>query len=162
MLRSVDDQIQACRQRWGREAFPFTVEVSFSARMTRSLGRCDPTAGRVVLAERLRDADPELAGEVVCHELAHLAARRLHGPGVRFHGTEWATLMEQAGFVPRRLPVDPSTQPTPRRPQSYVHRCAVCQWTRRATKRVRSWRCPVCRDHGLEGQLVIEQDESAC
>ena len=128
--------------------------------MTRSLGRCDTDAERVVLAERLRDAEPDLAAEVLCHELAHLAVRRLHGPDSRTHGPEWEALVEQAGFAPRRMPVDPSAPPAERTPRTYVHRCPVCQWSHRADKRVSNWRCPVCREHGLEGLLVVERDDS--
>ena len=60
--------------------------------MTRSLGVCYPRRGTVRLAAYLQTAERPLVEEVLCHEMAHLAARELHGDRVRPHGREWKTL----------------------------------------------------------------------
>jgi predicted SprT family Zn-dependent metalloprotease len=46
---------------------------------------------------------------VLCHELAHLAARERHGDRIRPHGPEWKALMRAAGYEPKtRLPLPKS------------------------------------------------------
>ena len=44
--------------------------------MTRSLGRCYPERRLIRLALSLNDAPRALFEEVLCHELAHLAAAK--------------------------------------------------------------------------------------
>ena len=43
---------------WGIPDLPDHVQVSFSARLRRSLGRCRPATGRITLHPGLRDAAP--------------------------------------------------------------------------------------------------------
>jgi predicted SprT family Zn-dependent metalloprotease len=98
--------------------------------------------------------------EILCHELAHAAASRIHGRCVRPHGHEWRELMREAGYEPRARRVyqrgtqaSPSTVPS----QSlYEHRCAVCHAVRYGKKPVRSWRCVGCVGAGLTGHLTIK------
>ena len=118
---------------WNVPGLESRVSVSFSPRLRRSLGRCVPVRGIVRLNPRLLRRGAELLDEVLCHELAHVAAFELHGRQARPHGREWAALMRAAGFEPRvRAPwqddVDRTEKP-PRRVALYEHRCPVCQAT---------------------------------
>ena len=111
----------------------------------------------------IQSAPDGLLQEVLCHEMAHLAARELHGRNVRPHGPEWKALMTSAGFEPRtRLP-SPNGAPRPgrrrRAPYVYVHRCPVCQLLRPARRLMSRWRCAACVASGLEGRLTITRHE---
>jgi predicted SprT family Zn-dependent metalloprotease len=99
---------------------------------------------------------------VVCHELAHLAARERHGDRIHPHGPEWKALMRAAGYAPRvRMPAPPNA-PTPqlRRPRRrrrylYLHHCRRCRLSRTAKRSVPRWRCAACLTAGLDGILDI-------
>jgi len=92
---------------WQRPGLERRLHISFSTRMTRSLGRCHPERGVIRLASWLRDAPASLLAEVLCHEVAHVATWELHGRACRPHGAEWRALMRAAGFEPRvRLPAE--------------------------------------------------------
>jgi predicted SprT family Zn-dependent metalloprotease len=96
---------------------------------------------------------------VLCHEVAHLAARDLYGHGCQPHGREWVALVRAAGFDPRRripwsAPSPPAQRTAPQRRQ-YIHRCPVCHLQRIALRPVRRWRCAACVEAGLPGRLEI-------
>jgi predicted SprT family Zn-dependent metalloprotease len=98
--------------------------------------------------------------EILCHELAHAAASRIHGRGVRPHGREWRELMRKAGYEPRahrasELKTHASPSDIPSR-LIYEHRCAVCHAVRYGKKPVKSWRCVECVGAGLAGHLTIK------
>ena len=76
---------------WNTPELATRTTIEWSPRMTRSLGRCYPERRLIRLAAFLREADSALLEEVLCHELAHLAARELHGRNIRPHGPEWKT-----------------------------------------------------------------------
>jgi predicted SprT family Zn-dependent metalloprotease len=146
--------------RWGLPGFSQTVRIEWARRFRRSLGRVHLDRRVVRLSEALAVAPPEVLLEVLCHEIAHLAASDLHGRHCRPHGPEWAALVRAAGFEPRRripwsLPRPPSAQQTAARVRRYIHRCPVCQlhWT--AGRPVRQWRCAPCVAAGLSGHLDI-------
>ena len=147
-------------RKWNVPAIANRVEIQFSQRLRSSLGRCVPSRGIVRLNRRLLVAQPGLVEEVLCHELAHVAAYELHGKRCRPHGPEWAALMRTAGFEPRvraRLSRDVQAVVHARlaaRPL-YEHRCPVCQATRLARRSVPQWRCAACVAAGLSGKLVI-------
>ncbi len=168
------EQVRPLLEEWGRiwglPGLLHDVDVTFSARLKRSLGRCRPATGRIVLAEKLRSGSPELLTEVLCHEAAHVAAYRLYGDRVDPHGPEWRRLVREAGFTPRvRAPAEPSrsssagrcgSRPAAARPDSgvrYEHRCPVCQAVRVARRKVMSWGCSECISLGLPGRLIITQ-----
>ncbi len=67
--------------------------IEWSSRLTRSLGRCCPEKRLIRLASHRESAPDALLQEVLCHEMAHLAARELHGRNVRPRGPEWKALM---------------------------------------------------------------------
>lgn len=92
---------------WQRPGLEERLHISFSTRMTRSLGRCHPERRTIRLASWLREAPVALFAEVLCHEAAHVAAFELHGRSCRPHGAEWKALMRAAGFEPRvRVPAE--------------------------------------------------------
>ncbi|MBK9410115.1 MAG: SprT-like domain-containing protein [Gemmatimonadetes bacterium] len=134
------------------------VEIRFSPRLKRALGRWYPGTAKISLHHALQSADRALLAEVVGHELAHLVARARFGR-VRPHGAEWRTLMTQAGLDPRTsmpLPATAVQRPAPRKATtSYHHRCPVCQSQRTARRPVSRWRCAECVAAGLSGELVV-------
>ena len=146
---------------WGVPGIERRVQVTFSARLRRSLGRCAPTQGTVRLNVRLLKSTAALLVEVLCHELAHVAVYELHSRRCRPHGPEWAALMRAAGFEPRaraRLTHDVSALlVAPRRGSQYEHRCPVCRAVRFARRPVRQWRCVACLTAGLDGHLLISK-----
>ena len=146
---------------WKLPNLPRRSSIEWSSRLTRSLGRCYPHKRKVRLAARLQSAELGLFEEVLCHEMAHLAAHELHGQSIHPHGTEWKALIEAAGYEPRtRLPVPKSLTKaaSPKRSRHnwrYIHRCPVCQRTHVARRSMRRWRCRACVDAGLDGTLTI-------
>lgn len=147
---------------WGVPGLERRVSVRFSARLSASLGRATPARRSVRLAAALRTGPPAFLAEVLCHELAHVAAWEIHGEGIRPHGREWKELMRQAGYRPStRLTPPPGLalpRPRPRRRRRrylYDHRCERCGWSRLARAVVRRWRCPPCAAAGGEGKLAI-------
>ena len=95
--------------------------------------------------------------EVICHEVAHIAAYHLYGPKIKSHGPEWKDLVTKAGFHPRtRLSCD-LIEPQLRSPsQHYVHTCLICQSSRISNKPQSRWRCIECQESGLPGELQIQ------
>lgn len=129
---------------WGVPTLPDDVDLSFSPRLTASLGRCHPAAGRVTLSADLRSRRPKLLREVLCHEVAHVAVHRLRGPEAAPHGPEWRELVTMAGFEPRTRAIRPHLRlkgsPTPTKLE-YEHRCPVCHAVRFA-RRPSLWSAP--------------------
>jgi predicted SprT family Zn-dependent metalloprotease len=144
---------------WGLPHLAAGIDVSFSPRLTRSLGRCRPSVGRITLRAELLHTRHERLAEVLCHEVAHVAVFQLFGPDAKPHGQEWRELVSKVGFQPEiraRRPTEIS-QPRPQSSRSlpYEHRCPVCQSVRFARRPVGRWRCAECVDAGLGGELVI-------
>ena len=74
---------------WSTPDLATRTTIEWSPRLTRSLGRCYPERRLIRLAAFLEESENALLEEVLCHELAHLAARELHGRHIRPHGSEW-------------------------------------------------------------------------
>lgn len=145
---------------WGLPGFEQRLRISFSSRLSRSLGRCTPRSGRIVLHPVLSGASHSRVAEVLCHEAAHIAAYELFGKSVRPHGPEWAALVTAAGFQPRYKATYPNAlQPKLLHPprKRFDHLCPVCQVTWVARKRMSRWRCTYCLADGLTGELVISE-----
>lgn len=145
---------------WGLPGLERRLRISFSARLSRSLGRCTPQTGRIVLHPVLSGASRARMAEVLCHEAAHVAAYELFGERARPHGVEWAALVTAAGFRPLYKTVDPNAiQPKlshhPRK--LFEHFCPVCQVTWIARKRMTRWRCTYCLADDLTGELAITE-----
>ena len=139
---------------WGVPELERRSSIEWSRRMTRSLGVCYPRRGTVRLAAYLQKAERPFVEEVLCHEMAHLAARELYGDRIRPHGREWKRLMEAAGYVPRtRLAVPAGLRPMPKRKRRrsfmlYFHRCQVCQLIRVTRGPIVRGGCRAC-GHGV-------------
>lgn len=137
------------------------MNVVFSPRMVKSLGRCDLRSKTIRLNPKLKGRRGRILLEVLCHEAAHIAVHEKYGPGSSPHGEEWRRYVRQAGFVPRvtaglkglELPQrDRKTSSAP-----YEHRCPVCQMTRTSSRPVSRWRCAACVGAGLDGRLIVER-----
>jgi predicted SprT family Zn-dependent metalloprotease len=160
--RAIEMKIQAllrdCGHRWGLQGFEQSVRVEWGRRFRRSLGRIHLERRVVRLSAALAAGPITVLLEVLCHEIAHLAARDLYGRR-QPHGPEWVALVRVAGFEPRRrIPWSALSPPSqravaPRR--QYIHRCPVCQLQRIAWRPVRQWRCAACVAAGLSGRLEI-------
>jgi hypothetical protein len=172
---------------WGVPDMATRVTVEPSTRLRRSLGRCQPTTGRISIRASLLDGDPRLLEEVLCHEVAHVAVRMLRGRGARPHGTEWGDLVRAAGFEPRVRRAAPApegdrrdagdegkagdngeagdlgatgSRRTPGR-FAYEHRCPVCQSVRYANTAHPRWQCLECGEAGLAGTLEVTRVRSS-
>lgn len=169
-----NDFIRGWARTWGVAGLELRVRIELSRRMSRALGRCIPSQGLVRLNAHLLDGPRELLIEVLCHEVAHVAAHELAGKKRhRPHGRQWAALMRAAGFAPHvRMDVNSgphgaflrSLTPRSRKQRSgarYEHRCPICQVYRMARRPVRQWRCAACVRAGLDGELVITRRSGA-
>ena len=114
------------------------AKISFSSRLSRSLGRCKPASGEIHLNSQLLDHTLQsLLDEVVCHEAAHVLNFAQHGRLAKPHGPEWRALVSTAGFHLRRSTHSPEIKAStvvPRNQSVYEHRCPVCQATRYSVK----------------------------
>lgn len=146
---------------WGLPGLERRVSIRFSHRLTSSLGRATPARRSIRLAAALAAGPPAFLAEVLCHELAHVAAWELYGDGIRPHGREWRELVRRAGYRPstRLTPPPGLLPPRPRRRRRrryvYDHRCEACGWSRLARAVVRRWRCPPCATAGRPGTLAV-------
>jgi predicted SprT family Zn-dependent metalloprotease len=155
----IDRLIRAWSAMWGLPGLEGAVDVTFSQRLRRTLGRCSPQSGRIVLHAALGGSALKRMPEVLCHEVAHVAAFLLFGRAVRPHGPEWARLVSQAGFAPaRRAPALTQTNEVVRargRSELYEHRCPICHFVRLSRRPVLRWRCADCVEAGLSGEMVV-------
>jgi predicted SprT family Zn-dependent metalloprotease len=65
---------------WGVESLEERVNVVFSPRMVKSLGRCDLRSKTIRLNPMLRRRRGRILLEVLCHEAAHIAVHEKYGP----------------------------------------------------------------------------------
>lgn len=157
----VHAEISRCLHVWDLSDADFNpgIRTIFSSRMSRSLGRTYPARSRVHLSARLAEPGAEdLLAEVVCHELAHLAAYVATDHRPKPHGREWRALLTAVGHQPRlSIPVDlPNSGPKTVKPAPhYDHRCEVCHRSWSYSTPRRQLRCPTCQDAGLSGHLII-------
>lgn len=143
-------------ERWAIGELADEVQVEFSNRITRSLGRTQPVARIIRLNPLLKTSLKHLLEEVLCHELAHIAVYHLPGGSIRPHGPEWQALVRAAGYEPLvRIDVDLGSTPLGQ-DKCYTHRCPVCHTKRSAKKPMKRWRCSECVANGLSGELEIE------
>ncbi len=154
-------QIERFAALWSLPAIAETASVRFSTRLRRAWGRANLDRRTVTLAAVLED-DPSLLESVLCHELAHIAAYILVGRSERSHGVTWQRLVTEAGYRPSpRLSDGAAAHPAQRTRRHYLHRCPVCGFSRRAGKPMTTWRCADCVAAGLEGDLVITEEQRA-
>lgn len=158
-LAAAHSEISRCLDCWDLTDADFDpgIRIVFSDRMTKSLGRTYPGRSRIHLNAALgKPESADLLREVVCHELAHLAAQVISQKRPKPHGSEWRELVAAAGFEPTlSIPVPwPASEDA--RATRYEHRCPVCQSSWVYNRPRRNLRCSECRDAGLEGELSIQ------
>ncbi len=155
------DLLASWGEAWGVADLPGRIEVRFSQRLRRTLGRCQPERGLVTLHFGLAGSD--LLPEVLCHEAAHYAVWLLYGRGPRPHGPEWRRLVERVGHPARRvIPAHEADFQIPRstlRSRVYLHECPVCGVSRLARRPVPVWRCRACVESGRPGRMNIRRLE---
>ena len=142
---------------WRTPQLPGLVEVTFSRRMTRSLGRVHPATGVICLSARLQAAPRDLLLEVLCHEAAHVAAYQIHGPQAKPRGPEWRDLVRRAGYQPTTKLAHPALQPprlgsssnpaasSPRLGVRHRYRCPVCDHDYFVPRKSSSLFCNLCQ-----------------
>jgi predicted SprT family Zn-dependent metalloprotease len=126
-------------------------------RLSRTVARCLAREGVIEVSAQVRLTDRS-AREVVAHEAAHFVVARRHGRRASPHGAEWRALMQVAGFEPRASRIRcGDARAANRAGSAFVHRCPVCSFSRRARRRVSTWRCPECTALGLDGVLTVQR-----
>ncbi len=137
---------------WRIPELPNRIKISFSCQLRRSLGRVLPRSGVVTLNANLATAPRAVLLEVLCHEVAHVAACQLHGPGVKPHGPEWQALVRAAGYHPsvamkcRWVPQPPSVCYASRR---LLYSCPVCHTDYFVGQRNSYLHCSSCFNAGV-------------
>ena len=139
---------------WGVPGLENDIDIQFSSRLRRSLGRTRVDKHRVRLNKNLINTNNNLLDEVLCHELAHIVVYTRFGNNAKPHGSEWAALMRQAGYRPR-VRINTGGEKLPRSSNKYEHLCPVCQHIRYARRPMTRWRCIRCINAGLDGRLHI-------
>jgi predicted SprT family Zn-dependent metalloprotease len=144
---------------WGVPSLSTDVDIRFSGRLSRSLGRTRPISRRITLAAHLRSPEnSSLLKSVLCHEAAHVAVAKLFGSDKKPHGPEWRSLVRRAGHEPTVHIVEevrPGGIQRRGRIWKYLHRCSVCQAIRVGYRPVTEWRCIDCTELGLSGEMII-------
>jgi predicted SprT family Zn-dependent metalloprotease len=136
---------------WRTPQLPGRVTVTFSGRMTKSLGRVRPMTGQIRLNSKLQTVPRRFLLEVLCHEAAHVAVHLLHGANAKPHGPEWQELVRIAGYQPAtKLGHQALTQKAPQNTTISRHRyrCRICQcdyFVRRKSSRLH---CNLCYSAG--------------
>jgi SprT protein len=157
-------EIRRLLARWGRAwrvaGLSTEVRVEFSARLTRSLGRCHPRSGIIRLHPAMQtEKHRDIRHQVLCHEAAHIATYRLYGARAKPHGPEWRGLVESSGFTPSvviALDWLGAARSKSKRPREiFEYQCPVCQAAYSVRRRDSRLRCRPCTDAGLLGHLNL-------
>jgi predicted SprT family Zn-dependent metalloprotease len=160
--RAIEPILVSLERAWALRRWSDSVSIEISDRMQRSLGSYSQRTRTVRLSAALfTQPDRSLVREVLCHELAHAIVHQQFGRR-HPHGPEWRELVRRAGFEGHARTDFRNGLPRSNRPQtkrSWIHRCPVCQMTRRARRPVSRWRCAACVEVGLDG--ILEITESA-
>jgi predicted SprT family Zn-dependent metalloprotease len=134
------------------------LEIQVNPRLRATVARCVASKGVIEISPSVPRRTMTSQREIVCHEAAHYVVWRRFGGAARPHGPEWAALVSAAGFQPKAKAIKCGTAGERRRAASvFRHVCPVCQFCKRAKRRMSRWRCPECRAVGLEGALRIER-----
>jgi predicted SprT family Zn-dependent metalloprotease len=149
---------------WGLPDLSDQVRIQISGRLRTSIGLCYPERSLIRLHPVVRELEEPVFLEILCHELAHIAAYRHFGRGCKPHGREWIALVQGAGFTARtRLPkgtvFNTPEQRATRKTVLWHHRCPRCSAARTARRPVYTWRCAACRSSGYAGKLKIVREE---
>lgn len=103
---AIDEQIRrTCRELIDPNAahvLAGTITWSWNARLSRAIARAQLASAKIELSSRLFPLLPDHEQrDTVIHEVCHIVAHALHGPGIAHHGREWRQLMVRAGGEPR-------------------------------------------------------------
>lgn len=134
------------------------LPIEVNLRLTSTVARCVAGENIIELSPAGARQEGRLLREMLCHEAAHSVVWELYGRAARPHGTEWRALVRAAGFEPKATLVrcgERRQQAT--ETAAFRHVCPVCQFSKRAKRRMSRWRCPECRAVGVEGALRIER-----
>jgi predicted SprT family Zn-dependent metalloprotease len=151
---------------WCTPELPVRVEVAFSSRMTKSLGRARPLTGKILLNSKLRLAPCGLLLEVLCHEAAHVAVFLKHGLQAKPHGAEWRELVGLAGYQPMTslhcglMDYDAKPRASVRPAKLHRYRCPVCQEDFFVRKKSSRLCCGPCFDAGISEPLTFIESAS--
>lgn len=134
------------------------LRIGVNPLLTSTVARCVTGVDIIELSPSAARRGARLQLEILCHEAAHSVVCERYGRAARPHGAEWRALVRAAGFGPRatlarcgqrrRRVADTPT---------FRHVCPVCQFSKRAKRRMPAWLCPECRAIGLDGALRIER-----
>ena len=134
------------------------LHIAVNPRLTSTVARYVTGADVIELSPLAAKRGARLQREMVCHEAAHRVVWDRYGSSARPHGPEWGALVRAAGFEPKATLVrcgERGRRVT--RTATFRHVCPVCQFSKRAKRRMPAWRCPECRAVGLDGTLRIER-----
>ena len=144
---------------WKTPRLPQLVTISYSSRLRRSLGRTRPVSATVTLNSQLAAAPRAVVLEVLCHELAHIAAHQLYGCGISPHGPEWRTLVQSAGYTPSVALTCSWVTPSPRNAPSTTSReryqCPVCRTEYFSKRRGSRLVCTLCLGAGRTTPITL-------
>jgi SprT protein len=77
------------------------IEWSWNKRLTRAIARAHFRTNHIELSALLFPLlTVDDRKDTIIHEVCHLVAHHIHGPGIRHHGREWKSLMIEAGGRP--------------------------------------------------------------
>lgn len=130
---------------WRASALQDRVRFAYNPRMRTRAGVAWLAEARIELNPHLLARCPNRVRETVAHELAHVVVFERSGRRAAAHGPEWASLMETAGFQPRRLHrMNVRGLRRRRRAFYYLHVCVGCAswWVARRVRRDRP--CRAC------------------
>jgi predicted SprT family Zn-dependent metalloprotease len=134
------------------------LRIDVNPRLTSTVARYVTGADVIELSPSAAKRGARLQREVVCHEAAHRVVWDRHASSARPHGPEWSALVRAAGFEPKATLVRcGERRQRVTRMAAFRHVCPVCQFSKRAKRRMPAWRCPECRAVGLDGTLRIER-----
>ena len=134
------------------------IKIRFSNRLRKSLGKTHLKKRLILLHPELEGSSSSLLGEVLCHELAHIANYEINGEFDRPHGHAWRSLVTAAGYTPKtKLAVYNLNSRTRQVEKKFVHRCPVCFSKRISRRKMKNWRCANCLENGLSGKIVVDE-----
>ena len=134
------------------------LRLRVNPRLTSTVARWVSSTDVIELSPAATERSAAAQREIICHEAAHRVVRDRHGTPAQPHGPEWQALVKAAGFEARATLVKcGESRRRSLNTFTYRHVCPVCQYSRRAKRRVSGWRCPECRAIGLEGRLRVSR-----
>jgi predicted SprT family Zn-dependent metalloprotease len=150
-LRSLD-------QLWA-EPHLRSLGIQVNRRLRTTIARCVASKGVIEISPSVERRTTRSQREIVCHEAAHYVVWRRYGKAARPHGAEWAALVTVAGFEARASAIRCGATSGRGGPSvsTFRHICPICQFAKRAKRRMSRWRCPECRAVGLDGVLRIKR-----